>query len=185
MRIFINEKLKIMLQRTNKVHANEKRTELVGDIPSVAGVRTGVNSTFSMRVMFLLLLAVIPVLNTVAQEQMVYPCIRCLVHSRQQVVDTNIKITIEDHGEYKVMHIGDSYYIMDSQEETHTRNTMVVTRYNAIDNNDSCCHLYFVVDESQSEDMRYSINIDYSLSGTMYLSYFTRKPYRLNCSDRF
>ena len=78
------------------------------------------------------------------------------------------------------MHIDDSFYVMDSQEETHTRNNMVVTRYNAIDNNDAYCHIYFVVDESQSEDMRYSINIDYSLSGTMYLSYFTRKPYRLN-----
>lgn len=181
MRIFINEKLKIMLQRTNKVHANEKRIGLVRAVPNVAEARPKVNSyTFAMRVMFLLLLALLPVLGTVAQEQMVYPCIRCLVHSRQQVVDTNIKITIEDHGEYKVMHIGDSYYIMDSQEETHTRNAMVITRYNAIDNNDSYCHLYFVVDESQSEDMRYSINIDYSLSGTMYLTYFTRKPYRLN-----
>ena len=181
MRIFLNEKLKIMLQRTNRVHANEKRTELVRTVPNVAEALPEVNSyTFAMKAMFLLLMAVVPVLSVVAQEQIVYPCIQCLVHSKQQAVDTNIKITIEDHGEYKVMHIGDSYYIMDSQEETHTRNTMVVTRYNAIDNNDAYCHIYFVVDESQSEDMRYSINIDYSLSGTMYLSYFTHKPYRLN-----
>ena len=100
MRLFLNEKLKMMLQRTNKDHDNEKTAEVVRAIPSVAETRPWVNSyTFAMRAMFLLLMAVVPVLSAVAQEQIVYPCIRCLVHSKQQVVDTNIKITLENHAE--------------------------------------------------------------------------------------